>query len=199
MGRKHSGDGLTFAERLRDLRKGVGLTLVQLSDEVERETGVRISDVSLGRYENTAGNHDVKASNLMALADFFNISCDELLRGVKPKNIQINKRIGLSDKVIDRLEMYEKYNQSSELYVHDDGEEVTIVDYSHHTKVLNLLLENEDETGVLSNIVKLMLGPNEFVTLVSHNYQESLSRDDMDGFRLASIQKGLLRVKDKVE
>lgn len=53
------------------------------------------------QWENNT--RDLKTSYTIKLADFFNTTCDYILDGVKARNVEINRRIGLSDDAIDLL------------------------------------------------------------------------------------------------
>lgn len=99
-------DRVKIAERLQDLRP-LSMSLKRLSEEIEQKTGKRISHTMLHKYENTDLDDVMNIENLMALSSYYDVSFDYLL-GVsdskKRKNININQRIGLSDRSIDILE-----------------------------------------------------------------------------------------------
>ncbi|MBD5632097.1 MAG: helix-turn-helix transcriptional regulator [Clostridia bacterium] len=61
----------TFAERLKELRQEKGLSIQSLAKEV------KIGSSSLCRWEN--GQADVKGSQLIILAKFFEVSIDYLM------------------------------------------------------------------------------------------------------------------------
>jgi hypothetical protein len=78
-------DKIRTAERLADLRKVFGLSYMQLSKELH-EIGVDISHTSLKDYEETdydahpsSFNKNMSIANLVALADFYQVSYDFLL------------------------------------------------------------------------------------------------------------------------
>lgn len=89
--------GNTIGSRIEHLRKTNGLTQAELAKEmgVKRETIVQ--------WE--SNTRDLKTEATIKLADFFGVTCDELLRGIKSENVDINKRLGLSDEAIQALEM----------------------------------------------------------------------------------------------
>ncbi|MCH5164392.1 MAG: helix-turn-helix transcriptional regulator [Clostridiales bacterium] len=60
-----------FAERLKELRQEKGLSIQGLSKEV------KISSSSLCRWENSQA--DVKGSQLVILAKYFNVTIDYLM------------------------------------------------------------------------------------------------------------------------
>jgi len=82
-----------IGERIRQLREAKGLTQAQLAKELfiaKRET--------VSQWE--AGTRDLKTEYTIKLADYFGVTCDYILRGVKAENVDINKRLGLSDESI---------------------------------------------------------------------------------------------------
>lgn len=84
-----------IGERIRKLREEKGLTQQQLAKEmyVKRET--------VNQWENET--RDLKTGYTISLADFFGVTCDYILRGIKSENIDVNRSLGLSDKSIDIL------------------------------------------------------------------------------------------------
>jgi len=51
-----------------------------------------------------SGARDLKTEYTIKLADYFGVTCDYILRGVKAENVDINKRLGLSDEAIEEIE-----------------------------------------------------------------------------------------------
>ena len=60
-----------FAERLKELRAEHGLSILALGK------AIGVSDATICRWEN--GISDIKSDELIALADFFSVSTDDLL------------------------------------------------------------------------------------------------------------------------
>ncbi|MCM1008340.1 MAG: helix-turn-helix domain-containing protein [Ruminococcus flavefaciens] len=85
----------TFSKKLIELRKSNNLTKKELAERLE------ISAASLGYYESGERLPDI--STACKIADFFNITCDELIRGIKAENVNINKKLGLSDQAVSML------------------------------------------------------------------------------------------------
>ncbi len=50
------------------------------------------------------GKRKPSYDNILALADYFGVSTDYLIRGVSSKNLDIHKRTGLTDKAIEGIE-----------------------------------------------------------------------------------------------
>ena len=83
--------------RIQKLREDAGLTQAQLAKilNVRREV--------VAKWE--TGLQDLKTTYTIKLADFFNITCDELLRGIEAKNVALNNEIGLENEYIETLKL----------------------------------------------------------------------------------------------
>ena len=73
----------TFADRLTKLRENTGKKRQEVADELE------ISRASLEYYEKGKRKPDIEV--LAKIAEYYGVSCDYLLNGVKSENISINK------------------------------------------------------------------------------------------------------------
>lgn len=115
----------TIGERIKSLREKNGLTQLELSKKlsVKRETVVQ--------WE--TGVRDLKTDYTIRLSDFFGVTCDEILRGIKAENLNINKEVGLSDKAIKQLK---DYVNSTLLFVGENPPEL-IPDYSEEEIIRN--------------------------------------------------------------
>lgn len=90
-------NGIRF--RLSNLRESRGLTKAYIADNVLH--------LSLDQYSKMeTGSRGVNTSNAIALADFYGVSCDYILRGVQAGNVDICKRTGLTQESIDMLESH---------------------------------------------------------------------------------------------
>lgn len=85
-----------FAERLTALRENKGKKRQDVADDIQ------ISRASLEYYEKGKRKPDIEV--LLKLADYYNVTCDYLLKGVKTENVSINEVTGLSDEAIDELQ-----------------------------------------------------------------------------------------------
>ena len=85
-----------FAERLTALRESKGKKRQDVADDIQ------ISRASLEYYEKGKRKPDIEV--LLKLADYYNVTCDYLLKGVKTENVSINEVTGLSDETIDELQ-----------------------------------------------------------------------------------------------
>lgn len=103
----------SIGERIRKLREKSGLTQSDLAKKlhVKRET--------VAQWE--TGARDLKTGYIIDLADCLNVSCDEILRGVKSENINIYRELGLNDKAIEKLRDIRKKNENINLLLENDG------------------------------------------------------------------------------
>lgn len=114
----------TFATKLQVLIAKSGKKLNTLSEEIG------ISSGALSNYQN--GNAEPGLCALKKISDYFDVSLDYLFgkaRCKKPKNEEISKRFGLTEKAIMNLEKAKQTDESVQ---------------SELLTILNLLLEEEE-------------------------------------------------------
>ena len=107
-----------LSERLEDLRKRDGtnaITFEMLSKCILKKTNVRISGSQLCKYENPDKRERMNVNNLLALANFYDVSIEYLLglSNTKSNNItdqHAAAQFGLSDKSMERLKKLKKTN-----------------------------------------------------------------------------------------
>lgn len=97
-----------LSKRIAELRKESKVTLAKLSDKMEEKTGEYISANTLGKYENIGEAEKMGISNLIAIANFYNVPLDYLLGRTNSRMYEFNKReisntLGLSDNAIKKL------------------------------------------------------------------------------------------------
>ena len=85
-----------FAKILTDLRESRGAKRQEVADQIG------ISRASLEYYEKGKRKPDVDV--ILKLADYYGVTCDYLLRGVRSSFAEIHKTTGLSDKSIEILQ-----------------------------------------------------------------------------------------------
>lgn len=126
-----------LSERIDGLRndvKGKKDTQIQLSKKIEEKTGVSISNTTLGKFENTKDLSGIKLINLIAIANYYEVSLDYLLGKTDSKSVNItdqiiSNKLSLSDKSIKNLSWLSK-NKS-----YDEN--------AFKTKLINFILEND--------------------------------------------------------
>lgn len=84
-----------FAQMLVKLRKDRGISRKKLADDIG------VSSASIGYYENADRAPDIEI--LVKIADYFSVTCDELVRGVKSPDKNIYKDLWLSDRALGNL------------------------------------------------------------------------------------------------
>lgn len=90
-----------IGSRIADLRKKAGLSQEALGEKIG------IGQNALSRYEiGTASK--IPVDDIERLADVFGVSCDYLIRGFEPENVDIGEKTGLSNESIERLAFWEK-------------------------------------------------------------------------------------------
>ena len=111
--------GNTIGSRIEALRQEKGLTQAALAKQmsVKRETIVQ--------WE--SNSRDLKTAATVKLADFFNVTCDYILRGIEAENVDVHKQLGLSDAAINALHQMNQHP--------DVGGDPNIIN------VINILLE----------------------------------------------------------
>lgn len=120
-----------IGNRINQLRERKGISQESLSKEMN------LSREVICKWE--TGERDLKTEYTVKLADFFGVTCDFILRGIEAPNVEINKRLGLTDGTIATLE------RINGLKVNEGKENALI-------KTVNLLLQNEEYSHILSHI-----------------------------------------------
>lgn len=112
--------GSSIVDRLKQLRKGAGLTQLELAERIS------VSRESVGKWESRKNNTIPKMEDVIALADYYGVSCDYILRGVTPERLMIVRELGLSDMAIQEMQnlkksSYKSYGLLSALFDHQHG------------------------------------------------------------------------------
>lgn len=91
-----------IGKRITELREQKGMTQAELARaiSVQRET--------VNQWER--GNRDLKTKYTILLANYFNVTCDYILRGIRAENVNIKTELGLDDEAILRLKYYNLKN-----------------------------------------------------------------------------------------
>jgi transcriptional regulator with XRE-family HTH domain len=91
---------------------------------------LHVQRVTVSQWEN--GTRDLKTEYTIKLADYFGVTCDEILRGIKSENVDISRELGLTDKAIDVLKLQNQLG------------------HSDLTQTINFLLEELESTLMTS-------------------------------------------------
>ncbi len=95
-----------FSQMLVKLRKDKGISRKTLAE------AIGVSSASIGYYENAERAPDIEV--LVKIADYFKVTCDELLKGVKSPNKNIYKDLWLSDSALNTLRNLKKIEPINE-------------------------------------------------------------------------------------
>ncbi len=136
-------DAIRFAGRLKRLRNKHNLSHETLSEKLFENCGISISVKTLKNYEVIDVNHSnfgatlgAGMKNILALAEFFDVSVDYLLGRAECTNLtyeQIYKTMGLSEEAINRLMAIK--NDTNTYHSED---KFTVID------VINLILTDKE-------------------------------------------------------
>ena len=84
-----------IGKRIKHYRTSKGMEQNELAKKL------RVKRELVSMWEN--GKRDIKTSNIVMLANIFEISCDELLTGTKPEHVEFRLSTGLSSQAIEKL------------------------------------------------------------------------------------------------
>ena len=84
-----------IARRLSELRENKGVSQQDVADILH------VKRATVANYE--TGNRAPDYETLIKIADYYGVSCDYILRGVRSQFSSINSTTGLDDEAIDRL------------------------------------------------------------------------------------------------
>ena len=93
-----------FAVRLRDIIKEKNTTITAVAEHI----GVTRQAVS----QYCDGSTQPNADTIVKMADFFEVDCDYLLRGVSSENLSISEELGLSEKSINILKALKRLDDT---------------------------------------------------------------------------------------
>lgn len=135
--KKNYYDVNMLSERIEGLRKDMPQkkdSQIELSKKIEEKTGVFISNTTLSKFENTKELGGIKISNLIAIANYYEVSIDYLLGKTdsKSQNVTeqfISNKLSLSDKAIKKLTFLSKNKLDNE--------------NAFKIKLINFILEND--------------------------------------------------------
>lgn len=122
-------------KRLRDERQ---LTQEALAKDL------KVSREALAKWE--IGERDLKTEFTIRFADYFGVTCDEILRDIKAENVDIHKKTGLNDAAIATLEEFTK-GEPLIVYGTDTGFSKCPL-----KQTINAILENEENCRIVELI-----------------------------------------------
>ncbi len=93
-----------IGERVKQIRKEKGIQQGQMAKDLY------MSRSTLSMQE--CGERPYRAEDIQKIATYFNVTTDELIFGVKPEHLEMNKMTGLNEEAIETL---------SEIHAHDES------------------------------------------------------------------------------
>ena len=169
-----------IGERIKTLREEKGLIQADVAKalNVKRET--------VNQWEN--GVRDLKTEYTVNLANYFNVTSDYILRGIKSENTTVNKELGLSDEAIEILKKLaedfsnkEKIPQIKE-NITDNGCALSGADEEiyrkylldnlnkEYLKTINLLLSSQESLLIIRRLTNYFkTKPNEKIEVKGDN------------------------------
>lgn len=88
---RHGGEGMTFGERLYELRNKNNLSQEELAEVLD------VSRHSISKWENDKGYPEM--TRLLFMSDYFDVSLDYLMRGIKKENNEEKVTADDADKI----------------------------------------------------------------------------------------------------
>lgn len=117
-----------IGERLCALRLALGLTQEQVA------AAIFTSRANYAKME--SGDRDIKTEHCIALAEFFDVPCDYLLRGVNTENLTLSSELGLTDAAIEHLKALAS---SKDWHDHDTLLSINMLLYGEMDNVLEAI------------------------------------------------------------
>ena len=93
-----------IGQRIKTFRKEEQMSQEELAKALSDLLGYDISRETVNNWEN--GVKAINSTHIVAIADFFHKTTDEILFGVTPENRDISEYTGLSDDTIEDLHYY---------------------------------------------------------------------------------------------
>ena len=172
--------------RIAQLREARGLSQRQLSDELEK-IGLKVRRETVTQWE--AGTRDLKTEYTVKLADFFGVTCDEILRGIKAENLSVSQKTGLSDKAIETLSRWQGENNNIPAFAYIKNQ------YIGFTQCLNFLIESKEVYEFFNNIIFYLIYSDIVTKEPSKKIQPDLTADEHKRFYAWADERGLDIVK----
>ena len=85
-----------IGRRIKGLRDDISINQEKLAKDLN------ISREALAKWE--TGDRDIKNEFMIKLADYFNVTCDYILRGIRADSVEVSQKTGLTQIAIDQLE-----------------------------------------------------------------------------------------------
>lgn len=131
--------GEEIGERIRKLREEKGRNEGKELRQSDVAAAINMSRSNYAKLE--AGERDLKTTYCTLLAEYFETSCDYIIRGIESRNVEASFRTGLSNESIERL----SYLKMSDR-----------IQNTHYIDTLNYLITTESSYAIacISNYLR---------------------------------------------
>lgn len=129
--------------KIRELRQEKGLTLKELSDELNKENILKVASDTLGKYER--GEREPKLKTWQALAKYFNVSVAYL------QGLGVSREKIINDLVEKMIDDKDKTFSSFNLLSFELSKKITLGDVSYLNNTFNLNLSNNIVDKLIDN------------------------------------------------
>ena len=150
-----------IGKRIRVLRENTGLRQSDVAD------ALHIARSNYAKIE--TGDRDIKSEYCIAIADYFHVTCDFLLRGIDAQNVEICERTSLTQDSIDVLSAYSDEKKIS----NDRNSSITL---SATLYMINAMLQDKDLVPELtfdaSEVIISKVFSEGYAHLRSHDIKE---------------------------
>jgi transcriptional regulator with XRE-family HTH domain len=187
----------TIGKRITALRKERNLTQEQLANALHMQR------VTLNYWENDT--RAVSTPDIIRLADYFGTTCDYIMRGVEPENVDAHRTLGLSNGAIRALKRFQSNC--------DFGKDGSYSAFGER------IIRNKQALSVLDCISAVLEEPNHsdrlnallclhayFTTDIDKNTLYTIDPSlmpvrgsDIYAARLLDIQVALIRLKESID
>ncbi len=162
-----------IAKRLSELRKEKGVK----QDEIAELLNVKRATVA--NYE--TGKRTPDYESIIKLADYYGVSCDYIIRGVKSEFAEIHSLTGLNDEAIEALKENEEFNK---LFNRLLGYKLGDCNFCDYKNITNLFITKEINLIeiVLNNYVVYLNNLKSMYKLVieKHKRGEKIASENID-------------------
>ena len=114
IGKEKKYGSYEIGQRIESFRKEKQITQEELANGLSNLLGKEISRVTVKGWE--TGHRAINSTHIVAIADFFQKTSDEILFGVKPANRNFSKYTGLSEKTIEGMHWFLTNFEIGEIY-----------------------------------------------------------------------------------
>ncbi|MDD5795846.1 MAG: helix-turn-helix transcriptional regulator [Oscillospiraceae bacterium] len=168
-----------IAKRLSELRKEKGVK----QDEIAKLLNVERATVA--NYE--TGKRAPNYETIIKLADYYGVSCDYILRGVKSEFAEFNSTTGLMQEAIDELEREKNISETQKKY-------------SNYLKITNGFIESRvllDLTLYITEFEKCLKEKNKLINMRLKTYDDTNA--DSEIFDEKDFNNSLEEIQGKID